>query len=69
MSAYEPTVGDNCHYCGNPIARSSLNFSHHRRSEKVSCSVRLCNACGDRVEYHLHIALSTRLLGTPVALA
>ena len=69
MSAFQPTAGDNCHYCGNPIARSSLSFTHRRRSEEVKCSIRLCSACGDRVEYHLHIALSNRLLGPPIALA
>lgn len=63
MVTSQPVAGDNCHYCGNPIARSSLDFSHRRRSEQVTCSIRLCSACGDRVEYHLHIALSNRLLG------
>ena len=69
MATFQPTAGDNCHYCGNPIARSSLDFFHRRRAEEVKCSIRLCSACGDRVEYHLHIALSNRLLGPPIALA
>lgn len=62
MVPFPAISGDNCHYCGNPIARTSLNFSHRRRSEQVDCSVRLCSACGDRVQYHLHIALSNRLV-------
>lgn len=69
MPDTKPIAGDNCHYCGNPIARTSLSFSHRRRAEQVSCSVRLCSVCGDRVEYHLHIALSNRLLGPPPAVA
>lgn len=63
----EPIPADSCHYCGNPIARTSLGFSHRRRSEQVTCNIRLCNACGDRVEYHLHIALSNRLLASRAA--
>ena len=69
MVTFQPNSGDSCHYCGNPIARSGLFFSHRRRSEELTCSVRLCNACGDRVEYHLHIALSNRLLDSRSAVA
>lgn len=69
MSDHQPTPGDSCHYCGNPIARTSLSFFHRRRAEQVSCTVRLCSPCGDRVEYHLHIALSNRLLGPGSAVA
>ncbi len=54
-------AGDSCHYCGHPVARSSLNFAHRRRTEQVSCALRLCSVCADRVEYHLHIALSGRI--------
>lgn len=69
MSEPQPVAADACHYCGNPIARTSLSFVHRRRAEQVDCRVRLCSACGDRVEYHLHIALSTRLLGPRTAVA
>lgn len=61
--------GDSCHYCGNPIARSALYFAHRRRTEQVSCNIRLCATCADRVEYHLHIALSNRLLDARSAVA
>ena len=61
--------GDSCHYCGNPIARSALYFAHRRRTEQVSCNIRLCATCADRVEYHLHIALSNRLLAAHSAVA
>lgn len=61
MESSLPIPGDNCQYCGNPIARSTLLFSHRRRANQVQCRVRLCSTCGDRVEYHLHIALSNLL--------
>lgn len=69
MNTFQPVAGDSCHYCGNPVARSSLSFSHRRRSGQVDCSLRLCGSCGDRVEYHLLIALSNRLLEIRPALA
>ena len=69
MFDVNPVASDCCHYCGNPIARTTLSFSHRRRSEEVTCRVRLCGPCGDRVEYHLHIALSNRLLSAGPAVA
>ena len=65
MLSHSPNSGDSCHYCGHPVARSSLSFTHRRRAEQVVCALRLCSVCADRVEYHLHIALSNRLFAEP----
>ena len=61
MSSH-PRSSAGCGYCGHPIARGRLAFSNPRRSHEVSCTLHLCNACAERVEYHLQIALSSRLL-------
>lgn len=65
MNPYPANSGDSCHYCGHPIARSSLSFTHRRRAEQVICALRLCSVCADRVEYHLQIALTNRVFAEP----
>lgn len=57
------TVFDSyCDYCGSPIAKSYIIFSHRRQARVVHAAASLCGVCADRAEYFLRIALSERLL-------
>jgi CheY-like chemotaxis protein len=56
------TSGCRCALCDGVSRESALSFVHHRKGERASLDVPLCETCGNRLEKHLKRVIPKRLI-------
>jgi CheY-like chemotaxis protein len=54
--------GCRCALCDGVSRESALSFVHHRKGERASLDVPLCETCGNRLEKHLKRVIPKRLI-------